>query len=132
MLELKKGTDILAAVGGVASIAEARGLLERTLDGDSRRKLSAVTNPEAIVKVANAVAMCRPDRVFVVSGSEADLQACRDFALAHGEETPLAMPRHTIHFDLPEDQGRMVDQTYYIVNEDEETSVLAKKLLRAE
>ena len=128
MLELRKGIDILAAVGGIASAAEARALLDRTLDADNRRKLSAVKNAEALVKLANAVAMCRPERVFVVGPSEADAQACREHALATGEEAPLAMPGHTIHFDLPEDQGRMVDQTFYIVNEDEEASILAKKL----
>jgi phosphoenolpyruvate carboxykinase (GTP) len=132
MLELKKGTDILAAVGGIASVTEARALLDQALEADNRRKLSAVANPEALVKLANAVAMCRPDRVFVVGPSEADAQACREHALANGEEALLAMPGHTIHFDLPEDQGRMVDQTFYIVNEDEEASILAKKLARAE
>jgi phosphoenolpyruvate carboxykinase (GTP) len=132
MLELKKGIDILAAVGGIASAAEARALLDRALDVDNRRKLSAVANAEALVKLANAVAMCRPRCVFVVGPSEADAQACRDHALANGEEAPLAMPGHTVHFDLPEDQGRMVDQTFYIVNEDEDASVLAKKLARAE
>ena len=132
MLELKKGADILSAVGGIAAAGAARALLDRALDGDNRRKLSAVRNPEALVKLANAVAMCRPERVFVVGPSEADAQACRAFALAGGEETRLAMSGHTVHFDLPEDQGRMVDQTYYIVNEDEEASVLAKKMARAE
>jgi phosphoenolpyruvate carboxykinase (GTP) len=132
MLELKKGTDILAATGGIASLDEARALLDRTLDAESKRTLAAVKNPDALVKLANAIALCRPDRVFVVGPSAADVKACRDFALANGEETPLAMPGHTIHFDLPEDQGRMVDQTYYIVNEDEEASVLAKKMARAE
>ncbi len=42
------------------------------------------------------------------------------------------MPGHTIHFDLPEDQGRMVDQTFYIANPDEQVSSLAKKELRDE
>jgi len=53
-------------------------------------------------------------------------------SLEAGEESPLAMKDHTLHFDLPEDQGRMVDQTYYIANEDEEVSVLAKKMVRSE
>jgi phosphoenolpyruvate carboxykinase (GTP) len=132
MLELRKGTDILLAVGGVGSADEARAVLDRALDADTRRKLAAVRNPEALLKLANAVAMCRPERVFVIAPSEADAQAVREFSLANGEEQTLAMPGHTIHFDLPEDQGRMVDQTFYIVNEGEETSVLAKKMLRAE
>ena len=97
MLELRKGIDILAAVGGIASAAEARALLDRTIDADNLSKLSAVKNAEALVKLANAVATCRPERVFVVGPSEADAQACRDHALANGEEVPLAMAGHTVY-----------------------------------
>jgi phosphoenolpyruvate carboxykinase (GTP) len=132
MLELRKGIDILSAVGGVQGIEEARRVIEGALDPDNRRKLAVVRNPEALVKIANAIAMCRPARVFVVSPSPADADACRRMALENGEEAPLAMPRHTIHFDLPEDQGRMIDQTFYIVNEEEEVSSLAKKMARGE
>jgi phosphoenolpyruvate carboxykinase (GTP) len=42
------------------------------------------------------------------------------------------MKDHTIHYDLPEEQGRIVDRTFYIVNEGEKTSVLAKKMIRDE
>jgi phosphoenolpyruvate carboxykinase (GTP) len=49
-----------------------------------------------------------------------------------GEEKPLAMPDHTIHFDLAQEQARIVDRTFYIVNEGEKTGVLAKKILRSE
>jgi phosphoenolpyruvate carboxykinase (GTP) len=42
------------------------------------------------------------------------------------------MPDHTIHFDLAEEQARIVDRTFYIVNTDEETSSLARSVLRAE
>ena len=75
--------------------------------------------------------MCAPDRVFIVGSGPQDAEACRRMSLEAGEECPLAMKDHTLHFDLPEDQGRMVDQTYYITNENEEVSSLAKKMLRA-
>jgi phosphoenolpyruvate carboxykinase (GTP) len=42
------------------------------------------------------------------------------------------MPDHTIHFDLPQEQARIVDRTFYIVNPAEETSILAKSILRSE
>ena len=42
------------------------------------------------------------------------------------------MPDHTIHFDYAKEQGRVVDKTLYIVNEDEDVSVMAKKILRQE
>ncbi len=132
MLELKKGIDILSEVGGIKTAAEAKKLFKTALDDENAKKLAGIRTPDALVKIANAVAMCRPKAVFIVSASEKDGAACRDMSLAGGEEKPLAMRDHTIHFDLPEDQGRMVDQTFYIANEDEEVSTLAKKMLRAE
>ncbi len=132
MLELKKGIDILSEVGCVKSAAEAKKIFDSALDAENRRKINRIKNAEALVKIANAISMCGPDRVFIVDDSPKAIEECRRMSLEGGEETPLAMKDHTIHFDLPEDQGRMVDQTFYIVNEDEEVSVLAKKMLRAE
>jgi phosphoenolpyruvate carboxykinase (GTP) len=76
--------------------------------------------------------MVDPDAVFINTGSEVDLQRVRIMALAKGEECPVAMRDHTLHFDLPQEQARIIDRTYYIVNPDEETSVLAKSILRDE
>lgn len=130
MLEFKKGVDILSAVGGVTTIGEAKSLFERRLDGEHLNRLAAIRNEEALLKVANAIAMCDPAQVYVHTGSEEDRANVRRMSLEKGEEKTLAIAGHTIHFDLPEDQGRMVDQTFYIVNEDEKVSSLAKKELR--
>jgi len=130
MLELKKGVDILAEVGGVKSIAAARTVIAKHLDDANQKKLAPIKNEDALVKIANAIVMCEPDRVFVNTGSPADVQWARDHALAKGEERPLAKKGHTIHFDLPQDQARLVNQTFYIVNPDEKASSLAKVVLR--
>ncbi|HET6451066.1 MAG TPA: phosphoenolpyruvate carboxykinase (GTP) [Spirochaetia bacterium] len=132
MLALRKGIDILAEVGGVRNAAEAARVFEESVDPVQRRKLASIKTEEALVKVANAIRMCRPADVFIITDSAEDVAECRRRSLDGGEECPLAMKDHTLHFDLPEDQGRMVDQTYYIANEDEEVSVLAKKMLRDE
>jgi phosphoenolpyruvate carboxykinase (GTP) len=132
MLELRKGADILAEGGGIRTLAEADTLFARTLDSAGRAKLQTIHTQDALLRIANAIALCAPSKVFVISGSPEDAAECRRMSLDGGEECPLAMDGHTLHFDLPEDQGRMVDQTYYIANEDEEVSVLAKKMLRAE
>lgn len=132
MLEFKKGVDILSMVGGVTTIDEAYNLFKQQLDKEHLARLVRITNQEALLKVANAIAMCRPDRVFIHTGSEKDRETVRKMSLEKGEEASLAIPDHTYHFDLPEDQGRMVNQTFYIVNEDEQASSLAKKELRSE
>jgi len=132
MLELKKGIDILTDVGGVNTIAEARTIIEAKLDDVNRKKLAPITNEEALIKIAAAINMCEPDNVFINTGSEEDCAWIRNFSLEKGEEKALAKKGHTIHFDLPEEQARLVNQTFYIVNEDEKTSAMAKKVVRSE
>ncbi|MGE4560976.1 MAG: phosphoenolpyruvate carboxykinase, partial [Desulfobulbus sp.] len=130
MLEFKKGVDILSAVGGVATIDEAKRLFEQRLDREHLDRLAKITSEAALLKVANAIAMCEPDTVFIHTGSDEDRAFVCRMSLEKGEEKELAIAGHTIHFDLPEDQGRMVDQTFYIANEGEQLSSLAKKELR--
>jgi phosphoenolpyruvate carboxykinase (GTP) len=132
MLELKKGIDILAEIGGVKTIAEARSLLKSKMDEESLAKIGTIKNEEALLKIANAIAMCDPERAWVNTGSEADVAVIRKMSLEKGEEAPLAMDGHTIHYDLPKEQARIVDRTFYIVNEGEDLSVLAKKTPRDE
>jgi len=132
MLELKKGIDILAEIGGINTLDEAKSLFELRCDQEDVTKLSKITNEEALLKIANAISMTNPDAVFVNTGSDADVQKVREMSLKKGEEQPLAMKGHTIHFDLAQEQARIIDRTFYIVNEGEEVSVLAKRILRDE
>ena len=132
MLELGKGTEILVNIGGVETIEAAWNLFREKMDGDELAKLEKITTEKALLKIANSIAVCRPDRVMIDSGSAADLAAIRKLSIEKGEESPLAMPEHTIHYDLPQEQARIVDRTFYIVNPDEKISVLAKKILRDE
>ena len=129
-LELRKGTDILAAIGGIETVEQARALFAEKLDPETLRKLKAVKHEEVLLKIANAIALGRPDAVFVNTGSAEDVQWVREMALEKGEEAPLAMKGHTIHFDLPQEQGRILDRTFYIVNEGEPTSALARTIPR--
>jgi len=132
MLELNKGSDILAKVGEITSLAEAQALIQDKLDEANLEKLSPITNPDALIKIANAVMLCKPDAVFVNSGSKEDIDWIKQYSLEKGEERKLAKEGHTIHFDLPQDQARLVNQTFYIINEGEKMSSLAKSLLRDE
>ena len=45
MLELKKGIDILADIGGVRSPAEATKVFQGSLDAAQREKISLITTP---------------------------------------------------------------------------------------
>ncbi|MBN1642287.1 MAG: phosphoenolpyruvate carboxykinase (GTP) [Anaerolineae bacterium] len=132
MLELKKGVDILTEVGGVHSIDAARALFEARCDQETLDKLAQIRTEDALLRIANAIAMVNPDRVFVNTGSADDVERVRLYALEKGEEAHLSLADHTIHFDLAQEQARIIDRTFYIVNEDEPTSVLAKSLPRDE
>ena len=132
MLPLKKGIDILTELGGITSANAANAFFASKCDQETLAKLNKITNEEARLKIANAISMMQPDAVFVNTGSAADKQAVRKMSLEKGEEKPLAMKDHTIHFDYAKEQGRVVDKTLYIVNEGEDISVMAKKLLRGE
>jgi phosphoenolpyruvate carboxykinase (GTP) len=132
MLELKKGVDILSTIGGVKTEDEANAIFKQKMDDANLAKLDKVKNPEVRMKIANAIAMCQPDAVVINTGSEEDKQWIRELALEKGEEKPLKMKDHTIHYDLKDEQGRIVDRTFYIANEGEAISALAKKKLRDE
>ena len=130
MLELKKGVDILTEIGGVKSADEARNVFRETMNPENLAKIEKIKNEDALIRIANAIAIGKPKDVFVNSGSDADLAAIRKMSVDKGEEAPLAMDGHTIHYDLTAEQARIVDRTFYIANPGEEISVLANKLLR--
>ncbi len=132
MLELKKGIDILTEIGGINTLDEAKSLFRVRCDQENVAKLSRITNEEALLKIANAISMTDPDAVFVNTGSDADVQRVREMSIEKGEERPLAMKDHTIHFDLAQEQARIIDRTFYIVNEGEKVSVMAKEIMRDE
>ena len=132
MLELKKGVDILSEIGGVRTLDKAKALFGEKCDQENIDKLDKIENGEARLKIANAISMIDPDSVFVVTGSDSDVLKVREMSLEKGEEASLPMKDHTIHFDLAREQARIIDRTFYIINEGEKTSVLAKKILRDE
>jgi len=132
MLQRKKGVDIVMEIGGIRTTAAAMTFLQGKLDQEHFVRLQQIKNPEAILKIANAAAMCQPDTVYINTGSEEDRRFIREWALKSGEESVLPMQGHTLHFDLKEEQGRIIDRTFYIANKDEATSSLAKRIERAD
>ncbi len=132
MLKFNQGIDIVKDLGKVVSAQAAMDVLGKRLSPDQFKRLQFIKNPSILEKIANAIVMCDPDQVFVNTGSAQDLQVIRELALQKGEEEALPMPDHTVHFDLKEEQGRIIDRTYYIANEDELVSTLANRMSRTE
>ena len=106
--------------------------LRETIGEDGYRKLAALNNPAVNQFVAEFVELCNPDSVFVVSDDPEDIARVRQLAVERGEETPLAMEGHTIHFDGYHDQGRDREATKYLVPETDSLSKALNQIEREE
>ncbi len=124
--------DIVTELGGIKDLKAAQQVFKGKMDAANLDKLKPFQNPDVLKKIANAIVLCDPDSVFIDTGSEADRQFIRELSLKKGEESPLPMEGHTIHFDLKQEQGRIIDRTFYIYNEAEEVNSMALKKPRAE
>ncbi|MGD9183343.1 MAG: phosphoenolpyruvate carboxykinase, partial [Desulfobacterales bacterium] len=128
----KDCVDIVTELGGIKDRDAAQQVFKAKLDASNLVKLGRIQNPDVLKKIANAIILCEPDAVFIDTGSEEDRQFIRELSLKKGEEAALPMEGHTIHFDLKEEQGRIIDRTYYLYNEGEGVNSLALKKDRAE
>ncbi len=132
MLTKNMGADIVHEIGGVKTNEAALKFFEKKLDNENLSRISIIKHEGVLLKIANSIAMCQPDYVFINTGTEEDRRFIRDLAVKNGEEKKLPMNGHTIHYDLKEEQGRITDRTFYIANEGEKISSLANKTLRDE
>ena len=100
--------DLVAEIGKVTSIETAMDVFKSKMDDTQFSRIQQIKNENVLLKIANAIKMCEPDRVFINTGSAEDKQFIRQLALNKGEEAPLPMAGHTIHYDLKDEQGRRV------------------------
>jgi phosphoenolpyruvate carboxykinase (GTP) len=98
---------------------ETMQILEQGLTDANFRKLLAIPNRRVHKFVGEAIQLCKPMKVFVCNDSKMDTEYIRRTAIARGEETPLANPYHTVHFDGFHDQARDKESTVYLVSEGE-------------
>ncbi|MBS3142306.1 phosphoenolpyruvate carboxykinase (GTP) [Candidatus Woesearchaeota archaeon] len=76
------------------------------MEVNERKKLEALGNPYVLEVVDTYVNLCKPASVRVLTDSKEDTEYVRTRALQLGEEKPLALKGHTVHFDSIHDQGR--------------------------
>jgi phosphoenolpyruvate carboxykinase (GTP) len=128
----KNVIDIVTELGRIKTQEAAQKLFEERIEAPQLAKLNKIKNQAVRLKIANAIVLCDPDKVYINAASDEDRQFIKDLSLDKGEEKALPMENHTIHFDLKEEQGRIIDRTFYISNEGEEVNSLAKKMDRSE
>ncbi|RKX68291.1 phosphoenolpyruvate carboxykinase (GTP) [candidate division WOR-3 bacterium] len=92
-------------------------ILKERLGEENYQKLMAIDNPEIHRFIAHYIEVCEPDRVFVCNDSAEDVQYIRDQAIERGEESPLAINGHTVHFDGYYDQARDKENTKFLLPE---------------
>ena len=90
-------------------------ILKDKVDAENLARLEALENERLHRFVADAVALCRPASVKVCTDDPADAATIRRRAVANGEEAPLAVEGHTVHFDGYRDQGRDKEATKYLL-----------------
>ncbi len=100
-------------------MSKALDVLETALTETNLRKLLAIPNYSVHRFVAEAINLCKPMKVFICNDTKMDTEYIRRTAIARGEETPLANPYHTVHFDGLHDQARDKESTIYLVPEGE-------------
>ncbi|WP_287126892.1 phosphoenolpyruvate carboxykinase (GTP) [Desulfobacter sp.] len=120
--------DPLHTLGKISSPDQALNLFASKLDRTQLAKIAKIKHPNVLIRIANAIVLCRPSKVFINTGSEEDKDAIRKISIEKGEERALAMDGHTIHFDLAREQGRIVDRTYYIAEPEDLVSSLANRM----
>ena len=98
---------------------DALTILENALTDANFRKLLAIPDRRVHKFVANAIELFKPMKVFVCNDTKMDTEYIRRTAIARNEETPLANPYHTVHFDGLHDQARDKERTVYHVPKDE-------------
>jgi len=104
-------------------------ILKSRLDEANLEKLLAVPNEHVHRFIAEAIELCKPSSVFVVTDDPDDINRVRRMAIETGEEAPLATEGHTIHYDGLHDQARDKARTRYLVPEGE---TLSKNLRQIE
>jgi len=87
------------------------------LSEENRRKIEELKNPKVMEYLNEAIELCKPAKVTVITDSEEDIAYIKELSLKNGEEAKLAMEGHTIHFDGIYDQGRDKKNTKYLVAE---------------
>jgi len=88
------------------------------VDKINLQKLKKLNNQYVINVVEEAIQLCKPAKVTVITDSKEDITYVRELALATGEEKKLKMEGHTVHFDSYYDQGRDKANTKYLLSKD--------------
>ncbi|NON61909.1 phosphoenolpyruvate carboxykinase domain-containing protein, partial [Acidianus sp. RZ1] len=75
--------------------------------------LLRLNNDSLLSFLDEMVSICEPETVYIVENKD-DAEYVKRKAIDTGEEIPLKVEGHTIHFDPPQDQARARDDTFIL------------------
>ncbi|EHP68105.1 phosphoenolpyruvate carboxykinase (GTP) [Metallosphaera yellowstonensis MK1] len=93
---------------------EIPNLLKGKLTDEMFLRLMELKNESVLDFLSWVVGHCDPESVYVLKGTREDQEYVKRRALETGEEIPLRVPGHTIHFDKPSDQARAREDTFIL------------------
>ncbi len=94
--------------------------LFRLCDERSRKALEDLGREDVLAFLEEYVSLCQPDSVFVRTDDPETIEYIRRRAIELGEEKPLKIEGHTVHFDGIKDQARDKENTRFLVGEGED------------
>ena len=97
-------------------------ILRAAMDEENYAKLERLSNADLHGFLADVIRLCTPESVFICTDAPEDIGHVRSQSVALGEEAPLSIEGHTIHFDGVTDQGRDREATKYLVPQDDSLS----------
>lgn len=90
-------------------------LIETKCSAENFSKITALHNQKLTDFIAEYIAICNPQSVYVCNGSKEDREYIRKKAVETGEEIKLSINNHTMHFDGYNDQARDKANTKYLL-----------------
>ncbi len=130
MPEAHTNIDIISELGNVKTTEHAWVIFRQYMDKTQIFRISKIHHPDVLIKIANTLIVCNPRTAFINTGSKDDIAFIKQLSINNNEEKPLAIEGHTVHFDLEQEQGRIVDRTFYIADENEKLNSLANRIDR--
>ena len=88
------------------------------IDKPNMEKLEALKNKKVMAYLEEAISLCKPSKVTVITDAAEDILYLRNLAIKNGEEVKLKMEGHTIHYDGINDQARDKENTKYLLSKE--------------
>lgn len=111
---------------------EVLNSLTQKFDGESLKRLKEIKNRDVHLFIKKYVEILNPKKIYVSIGDERDREYIKRRAVEEGEEEPLKISNHTIHFDGYYDQGRDKKNTKFVVSHDTDLDPKLNLILRDE